>query len=106
MIRAFNTDRNGHKFSEATRLAVWLKARKVPGYDAKLYRKDRCGAWMKWSDYGKTIPGGTGWEIDHKKPVARGGLDLLENLQALQWQNNRSKGDDWPAINFCVMQSI
>ena len=26
-----------------------------------------------------------GWEIDHIKPVARGGTDNLNNLQALYW---------------------
>jgi len=37
-----------------------------------------------------------GWEIDHKKPVANGGTDDLDNLQPLQWENNRHKGDNWP----------
>lgn len=34
-----------------------------------------------------------GWEIDHVVPRSKGGTDLLGNLQPLQWENNRSKGD-------------
>lgn len=37
-----------------------------------------------------------GWEIDHIKPSSLGGSDGLYNLQPLQWENNRSKSDNWP----------
>ncbi len=51
---------------------------------------------MKYSEYGKTIENGVGWEIDHIKPVSESGTDDLSNLQPLQWENNRLKGDNWP----------
>jgi len=75
---------------------VWNKATMVPGYDPMMYRKDTCGAWMQRDKHGETTVGGYGWEVDHILPVNKGGSDVLENLQPLQWQNNRRKGDDYP----------
>jgi 5-methylcytosine-specific restriction endonuclease McrA len=54
-----------------------------------------CGAVMKRSDYGNTSSE-HGWEVDHVKPIAKGGTDALSNLQPLQWENNRRKGDAYP----------
>jgi 5-methylcytosine-specific restriction endonuclease McrA len=49
---------------------------------------------MQRSEYGKTKD--WGWEIDHIKPVSLGGSDNIDNLQLLQWENNRQKGDNFP----------
>lgn len=67
----------------------------MPNYDPNAWRKDQCGAWMNRAEYGKT-DSQYGWEIDHKKPIASGGTDDLSNLQPLQWDNNRHKGDSFP----------
>ena len=91
MIRNFNTKRDNSSFDEATIEAVWRKGKIGLTHSASV-RKDVCGASMQRTKHGKTEQ--FGWEIDHIKPVALGGMDDLNNLQPLQWENNRHKGDD------------
>jgi len=93
-MRRFNTNSSGGEFSAQTIVSVWAKATPVAGYDPAVYRKDRCGAWIKSSDYGTT--GKYGWEIDHIVPVSRSGSDAMFNLQPLHWENNRRKSDNYP----------
>ena len=54
-------------FTQQEILAVWKKGTVVPNYDPSLYRKDECGAWMRFKEYGdrNSI---YGWEIDHITP--------------------------------------
>jgi hypothetical protein len=92
VARESNTKTSGGSFSKATIRAVWKKAIVDPGYT--IFKKDRCGATIKRDDYGKTQI--YGWEIDHIKPVAKGGTDDLGNLEPLHWENNRHKADDYP----------
>ncbi|MEX2206697.1 MAG: HNH endonuclease signature motif containing protein [Myxococcota bacterium] len=75
--------------------AVWSKGRVIEGYDRAVWRHDMCGNVMKFSEYGNT-GSEHGWEVDHIYPVAKGGSDDLANLQPLQWENNRRKGDTHP----------
>lgn len=84
-----------YPFSEATAeliALIWTKGRLIPNQDPAVWRQDIYGSWMKFSDHGN-VDSKCGWEIDHIVPVARRGTDEVANLQPLQWQNNRSKGD-------------
>lgn len=91
--RAHGTTILNKAFDPATVDAVWALAAIVPGSDPAKRRKDVYGAWIERDQYGVCVEGGTGWEIDHVRAVLNGGSDNLNNLQPLQWQNNRAKGN-------------
>ena len=88
LLRKPNTRRTGAIVQD-----VWSKGQIALDRDPTVWRFDACGALIYQWDYGDTTPGGVGWEIDHIIPVSQGGGDDLINLQPLQWENNRAKGD-------------
>lgn len=90
----------GHWYSKETIEFIWQKAKLVDGYNPNIWRKDFAGAWIRHDSYGAYNE--YGWEIDHKKPNATGGNDSIENLWALHWKNNRSKGDMYPDFKTCI----
>ena len=86
-----------YPFKEATaqtKFAVWKKGAAIPDYDQNVWRRDLCGHAIKYSEHGDET--NSGWEIDHKKPTAKGGGHGLSNLQPLWWKHNRQKSDTYP----------
>ncbi len=70
---------------------IWEKGAKVRGKKSDLYRKDTKGRIIYKHSYGKTS--NMGWEVDHKKPRAKGGSDNIRNLVPKHWKSNRAKSD-------------
>ncbi len=95
-MRERNTSFCGEAWTREEIDAVWQKAKVIQGYDPSVIRQDSCSTWIHYSEFGINTKDGVGWEIDHIKPVSESGSDDLSNLQALQWENNKFKGDDWP----------
>lgn len=79
-------------FSQQELVLVWQKATSVPGSNPGAYRRDTCGSWIAWKDYGNRNSQ-HGWEVDHIVSVASGGSDFLSNLRPLHWKNNARKSD-------------
>ncbi|OGQ22812.1 MAG: hypothetical protein A3I05_08115 [Deltaproteobacteria bacterium RIFCSPLOWO2_02_FULL_44_10] len=70
---------------------IWFKAKNAGAEnDRNGFRKDKYGAWIKWSDYGNRNSQ-YGWEVDHIIATANGGSDTMSNLCPLHWKNNASK---------------
>lgn len=83
------------EYSQAELLEVWRKATEIANVDPSNFRQDYAGAWIRFSDHGNRNSQ-YGWEVDHLKPVSKGGKDVMSNYLPLQWQNNVRKGDDYP----------
>jgi hypothetical protein len=94
---------NNKTMTEENINSAWERATKVDNFDSNQFRKDSCGAWIIRSHYGQR-DSVYGWEVDHVYPQSMGGGDDLENLRAMQWENNMSKGDDYPDYK-AVVQS-
>lgn len=91
---------------------VWKNGTAVDGYDKNRWRKDACGAWMDYNEYGNT-DSNYGWQVDHIFPVSvlennnvsEEDRDNLINLRPLQWKNNDVKDMDYPTYDSAVTSS-
>ena len=92
MARQTNTTKDGNDWTEANKKTVWNKGKVIPDFSSDIWRWDKCGQVMKWSEHGNR-QSENGWEIDHIDPVSDGGDDNIENLQPLNWNNNADKAD-------------
>ncbi len=93
--RRRNTDCYNRSFDADTVQRVWEKGRTLFLRDPDLYRVDDCGNIIYRYSYG--LESAMGWEIDHKRPVAKGGTDHLNNLRPLLSSLNAEKGDSYPS---------
>lgn len=91
---------------------VWKKGTVVDKYDKNRWRKDACGAWMDYNEYGNT-DSKYGWQVDHIFPasvledngVSEDDRDNLINLRPMQWKNNDVKDVDYPTYDSTVTSS-
>jgi 5-methylcytosine-specific restriction endonuclease McrA len=95
MKKKCSTDQNGNSFCQTTVERVWSKATTLFLRDSNETRQDKYGNVIKFSAYGNRTSE-YGWEIDHSKPVKKGGKSHINNLQPLHWRENVAKGDKYP----------
>lgn len=88
-------------FSEELVNQIWAKGQEVHGADPAKFRKDACGAWIARDKFGSS-DSCFGWVIDHIYPQSKGGGNAIENLRPLHVENQRSKGDSYPAYIACM----
>lgn len=94
--------------TEELKKQVWTHGQVVKGYAPDEVRKDACGAFMIYNDYGKQSL--YGWQIDHICPASilrelgysEDVIDDVQNLRPMQWQNNESKSDDYPSYTSVI----
>ena len=80
--------------SKYMRDSIFKRAKRIVGKNPDLYREDAYGNVIHRNSYGRNSE--MGWEIDHIRPVSKGGTDNIRNLQALQTGENRRKKDKYP----------
>lgn len=91
-------------FSEKELDQIFKKAREIKGLDPNEWRLDASDAIIRRSSYGCDDEF-FGWEVDHIVPrsILEGAdvpeqlIDYDYNLRPLNWNNNRSKADDYPS---------
>jgi 5-methylcytosine-specific restriction endonuclease McrA len=72
---------------------AWDRAAKVRDKDPDVWRRDEMGNVVRKGSYG--TQGEYGWEIDHRRPIAKGGTDHGRNLRILHTPSNRRKSDNY-----------
>ena len=83
LMRRPNTRTNGKDFSKSEERVVWDKAQSTNDSNTRF---DTCGKEIHFDKYGDTSSD-YGWEIDHIKPIAKGGGDEINKPSASVLEN-------------------
>ncbi len=73
---------------------AWSQAQTAERLNPDKWRKDACGAWISWQQFGNK-DSAFGWEIVPEPPQPGPGGE--ENLQPFQWKNAASRKEGAPA---------
>ena len=99
------------ELTEELKKRIWNKGIEDEKYPSERVRKDACGAYMFYDDFGDR-ESLFGWEIDHIYPASKlkertdvspEEIDNIDNLRPLHWKNNASKGADYPFYTACLI---
>lgn len=89
--------------TEELKRLVWNKGIVDDKYPSDVVRKDACGAFILYDDFGNRNSI-FGWEIDHIYPASElrdkkfteAQINNIINLRPLNCKNNASKGSNYP----------
>lgn len=99
------------ELTEDLKREIWEKGIEDDKYPSDRVRKDACGAYIRYADYGNR-DSIFGWEIDHIYPasklkdrvdIAAELIDDIRNLRPFHWKNNESKGANYPFYTACMV---
>ena len=94
------------ELTEEIRRAIWEKGVIDDKYPSEKVRKDACGAFIRYDDFGNR-DSIFGWEVDHIYPASKlkecDDVDNMANLRPFHWKNNASKGANYPYYTACMV---
>ena len=94
------------ELTEELKRIIWEKGIEDVKYPSDKIRKDACGAFIRYADYGNR-DSIFGWEIDHIYPASKlkesDDVDNPLNLRPFHWKNNESKGANYPYYTACIV---
>ena len=77
------------KYTKEKLKRVFSKGKPIIGKNPNTHRSDIFGNIMFFGSYGKDTK--MAWNVDHSKPVSKGGSDHLNNLQPMNPKANQKK---------------
>lgn len=94
------------ELTEEQKRAIWERGVIDDKYPSEKIRKDACGAFIRYSDFGNR-DSIFGWEVDHIYPASKlkegDDVDNPANLRPFHWKNNASKGANYPYYTASMM---